>query len=210
MAKTDDMRYVRTEEAIRSAFLALVSEMPVASITASALCRRAGISRNAFYLHYTGVQGLCAALVGELVDDVRASSIASAERRAATGGDDAFSASVLDALAQHEDLLRALLPSDDGSLATYLAEGIEGVFVEAALRFGAHGGSFEHRVRCAYAAWAIVGMVARWVDATARPLTEALPLFEQLCAGVNEQSSRYLLAGMEGAGDPTLAPSEPL
>lgn len=39
MAKTDDMRYLRTEASIRSAFLGLVSEGPIASVTATAICR---------------------------------------------------------------------------------------------------------------------------------------------------------------------------
>ncbi|MBR3223959.1 MAG: TetR/AcrR family transcriptional regulator [Atopobiaceae bacterium] len=193
MAKTDDMRYLRTEAAIRSAFLDLVLEGPIASVTATAVCQRAGISRNAFYLHHAGVQGLYATLVDELVEDIRSESLASAERRSLTGEDDSFSSSVLGAVARHEETLRALLPSDDGSLTKCLAEGIEEAFVEAALRFGEHGGSQEHRLRCAYAAWAVVGMAARWISLTQRPILEAIPQFELLAAGVNEQSSRYLL-----------------
>ena len=58
MARTNDLRYVRTETAIRETFMTLVNEMPVSSITASELCRRARISRNAFYLHYASVPAL--------------------------------------------------------------------------------------------------------------------------------------------------------
>lgn len=193
MAKTDDMRYVRTEAAIRSAFLELVTQQRIGSITATAVCERAGISRNAFYLHHTGVQGLYSALVEELVDDIRVESLASAERRSATGADEAFSSSVLGAIARHEELLRAFLPSDDGSLTKRLTEGIEQAFVEAALRFGKHGGSDEHRLCCAYAAWATVGMVARWISLSQRPIVEALPQYELLASSVEEQSSTYLL-----------------
>lgn len=199
MANTKDLRYVRTEAAIRSAFMSLVAEMPAASVTVSNVCQRAGISRNAFYLHHTSASGLYAALVEELVEDVRAESLASAERRAETGHDDALLSLMLDALARHEDTLRALLPSDDGSLAKCLAEGIEESFVQAALRFGEHGGSFEHRLRCAYAAWAIVGMTVRWIAETDRPLNEALADFEELHASVVEVSANYLLGNQTKA-----------
>lgn len=106
---------------------------------------------------------------------------------------------MLDALARHEDTLRALLPSDDGSLAKCPAEGIEESFVQAALRFGEHGGSFEHRLRCAYAAWAIVGMTVRRIAETDRPLNEALADFEELHASVVEASANYLLGNQTKA-----------
>lgn len=193
MANTGDPRYVRTETAIRNAFMELVAEGPVTSITASAVCRRAAISRNAFYLHHTSVSALYAALVGELVEAIRTECFASASRRIHSGGLDDFEAAVVCVLAEHEDVLRALLPSDNGSLARRLADDIEVAFVEAALRFGEHGGSFEHRLRCSYSAWALVGFVQRWVAGTDRPLTESLPHFRELHAGTSGVSAEYLL-----------------
>jgi len=192
MPNTDDLRYVRTEAAIRESFMALVADKPVGSVTASELCRHAGISRNAFYLHYTSVPTLYATLIGELVSDIRVESLASAERRSDTGRDDEFDATIVSALAKHEGLLRALLPSDDGSLGKCLAEGIEEAFVEAALRFGPHGGAFEHRIRCAYSAWAIVGFALRWIAGTDRSLVEALPSFKELNVSAIESSAAYL------------------
>lgn len=193
MANTQDLRYVRTEAAIRDAFMALVAKGPVASVTASAVCKRAGISRNAFYLHHSSVAALYAALVGELVNGIRAESIASADRRICSGGQDDFEGGIIGALAMHEDVLRALLPSDDGGLVRCLADGIEEAFVEAALRFGEHGGSFEHRLRCAYSAWALVGFAHRWITNTDRPLTEGMSRFRELHASASESGAKYLL-----------------
>ena len=198
MANTEDLRYVRTEAAIREAFMALVAERPVASVAATAVCRRAGISRNAFYLHHASVAELYAALVGELVEAIREESLASANRRVAFDGRDDFEAAIVGALAKHEDVLRALLPSDDGSLAKCLADGMEAAFVEAALRFGEHGGSFEHRLRCAYAAWALVGFVQRWVAETDRPLTDGIDHFRELHAAASGIAAAYLMGDAFG------------
>jgi AcrR family transcriptional regulator len=195
MPNVDDLRYVCTETAIRETFMDLMGEKPVSAITASELCRRAGISRNAFYLHYASVPALYAILVNELVSDIRAEGLASVERRSATGRDDELNAAIVGALARHEGLLRSLLPTDDGSLAKCLAEGIEEAFVEAALRFGPHGGSLEHRLRCAYAAWGVVGLVSCWVAGTDRPLAEALPYYEEMQASGVKASTRFLLGG---------------
>ena len=193
MANTEDLRYVRTEAALRSAFMELAQEKPVAAVTASDICRRAGISRNAFYLHHAGVSELYATLVGELVDDMRIESIVSFGSRASTGRDDKFDEAILGILSRHEELLRSLLPADDGTLAKLLAEGIEGAFIEAALTFGPHGDGAEHHLRCAFSAWAMVGLVSRWISQTDRPLDEAIGLFHRLHESVVEDSARYLL-----------------
>ena len=65
--------------------------------------------------------------------------------------------------------------------------------MEAALRFGEHGGSFEHRLRCAYAAWALVGFVQRWIADSDRPLTEGMARFRELHASASESAAKYLL-----------------
>lgn len=194
MANTDDLRYLRTEAAIRSAFMELAAQGPVPAITVSSLCRRAGISRNAFYLHHASTNALYGALIGELVDDVHAESIASARRVAATGDvDTRLAPAIMEALCRHEALLRALLPSDDGSLAQRLALGLEDAYVDAGLLLGKNAGSFLHHMNCAFAAWAHVGLVVRWIAETERPLTEATPLFEELQAGLTVSGTRLLV-----------------
>ena len=47
-----DLRVARTKEAIRSAFKALVCELPYEKVTVKAIADRASINRNTFYLHY--------------------------------------------------------------------------------------------------------------------------------------------------------------
>ena len=193
MANTEDLRYVRTEALIRDAFMGLVAERPVASVTAVEVCRHAGISRNAFYLHYPSVPALYAALVEGLVEDIRRECLASAERVAATGNvDEAFASSVLETLAKHEALLRALLPSDDGSLVKRLAEGLEDVYVEAGESVSESGSSFEHRLSCAFAAWAHVGFVSRWIAGNELPLAQSQQVFESLQIGISGLATRFL------------------
>ena len=196
MANDNDPRYIRTEAAIRSAFLELVRDAPVASVTASGVCRRAGISRNAFYLHHSGVAALYVAMVDELLADVRGACLASAKRVSASGDtDEGFMSSVLSALARHEGLLRALLPSDDGAIAKRLADGMADAYVEAALVLSELGDSFEHRLRCTFSAWALMGFMQRWLSLTDRPISEMLPYLSEFHAGVQINAMRYLTGG---------------
>lgn len=180
MVNTGDLRYVRTERAIRVAFMELASKNPVSSVTVSAVCQCAHISRNAFYLHHANVEALYGTLVSELVEAVRAESLASARRCVESGKEDELEDSVISGLAGHEDVLRALIPSDDGALVKCLADGVEAAFLESSLLFGEHAGSLEHRLGCAYSAWALVGFVQRWIVDTKRPLTDGKARFREL------------------------------
>jgi hypothetical protein len=74
-----------------------------------------------------------------------------------------------------------------------LAAGVEEAFAEAALRFGEHGGSFEHRLHCAYGAHALIGFAIRWISDTERPLSESLERFRELNTSAVEVSTRYLM-----------------
>lgn len=194
MANTDDLRFVRTEAAMRAAFMELVSEQPVESITASAVCRRAEISRNAFYLHHSGVAALYSAMVDELLDDMRAACVASAERMAATGEpDEELTPSVIDVLARHEGLLRALLPSDDGSLAKRLAGGIANGYAEAASVLSEQGRSPEFLLRCAYLAWALLGILQRWIEITDESISCLLPYVSDFKESMQAGAMRLLM-----------------
>ncbi len=196
MANDKDPRYARTEAAIRSAFLELMREVPVGSVTASGVCRRAGISRNAFYLHHSGVAALYVAMVDELLADVRGACLAFAERVFATADiNEGFMSAVLGALVRHEGLLQALLPSDDGAIAKRLADGMADAYVEASLTLSGQGDSLEHRLRCTFSAWALMGFMQRWLSLTDRPIPEMLPYLAEFHAGVQADAVRYLTGG---------------
>ena len=198
MTNDNDPRYVRTEAAIRSAFLDLVREAPVASVTASDICRKAGISRNAFYLHHSCVSALYIAMFDELFADVRGACLVFMGRVSESGNiNEEFMPLMLSALAQHEELLRALLPSDDGAIAKSLADGMADAYVDAALVLSVQGDSLEHRLRCAFSAWALMGFMQRWLSLTDQPLSEMLPYLSELHAGVQADAVRYL-AGETG------------
>ena len=193
MANDNDPRYVRTEAAIRAAFLELVRKKAVASVTASGVCRKAGISRNAFYLHHSGVAALYVAMVDELLADVREACLAFAGRVSASGNiNEGFMTAVLPALVRHEELLRALLPSDDGTIAKRLADGMADAYVEASLVLSGQGDSPEHRLRCTFSAWALMGSMQKWLSLTDRPIPEMLPYLSEFHAGVQADAMRYL------------------
>ena len=102
------------------------------------------------------------------------------------------SASVLSALARHEELLLALLPSDNGTIAKRIADGMADAYVEAAFVLSEQGDSVEHRLRCTFSAWALMGFMQRWLSLTDRPIPEMLPYLAEFHAGVQADAMHYL------------------
>lgn len=63
-----DKRFVFTETLLRNTYLDMLKELPPDKITVAEVCRRAGINRGTFYLHYKDCWELMEALGKELAD----------------------------------------------------------------------------------------------------------------------------------------------
>ncbi|MBQ9828249.1 MAG: TetR/AcrR family transcriptional regulator [Lachnospiraceae bacterium] len=67
----NDLRYRKTDDAIRNAFLECVDREEFDDVHVSDICRIAGISRRAFYDHYTDKYALLEAVYADLKKDIR-------------------------------------------------------------------------------------------------------------------------------------------
>lgn len=65
-----DARARRSREKLRSAVLRLATGAPIAEITASAICREAGVTRDTFYRHTGGPLELLADALAAEIDEV--------------------------------------------------------------------------------------------------------------------------------------------
>ena len=194
MPKTEDLRYLRTEVAIRETFLRLLAELPLEKVSVKRLCDEAGISRNAFYLHYENTAALYHALMGDLAGEVRTECLASLDRLAATGSVDMeLPRAIISVLAEREGLLRTLLTNDDGTLPTRLAEEIEAIGVDAAAGVYEQARDMTYGLYAAYTSWGPIGMVVRWLRSTDEPLTGLLDAFDDMHRGPAEVMTQYLV-----------------
>lgn len=71
MPKQNDLRVVRTRRMIKEAFLELMSTIGFPKITVENLAKKAFISRNTFYLHYTDKFDLLNQLEDEILDGLK-------------------------------------------------------------------------------------------------------------------------------------------
>jgi AcrR family transcriptional regulator len=71
VAKQTDLRVIRTRQMIRDAFLELMDTVGFSKITVENLAKKAFISRNTFYLHYTDKFDLLNQLENEILAGLR-------------------------------------------------------------------------------------------------------------------------------------------
>ena len=69
----NDLRVINTKKALHEALLALLKNAPLESISVSTLCRKAEVSRGAFYLHYKDVSALFDEHLRHLLQDLEES-----------------------------------------------------------------------------------------------------------------------------------------
>ena len=67
--KKEDLRVIKTKEAIHAAFRDMICEMPFEQITIKELTQRAQINRKTFYLHYAGLNDLLEELQEEIAEN---------------------------------------------------------------------------------------------------------------------------------------------
>ena len=68
--KKQDARVRYTKMVIKSSLMELMQAKPVAKITVTEICERAGINRATFYAHYNDPTDLLQSIERELIDDI--------------------------------------------------------------------------------------------------------------------------------------------
>lgn len=68
--KEIDLRVIKTKSALNEALLHMLKEMPLPSISVTAICREAKINRGTFYMHYGKVEDLFEEYFKQIVKDL--------------------------------------------------------------------------------------------------------------------------------------------
>ncbi|MFJ7732490.1 TetR/AcrR family transcriptional regulator [Lysinibacillus sp. NPDC097231] len=66
----NDLRVVKTKQALHNGLLTLLSEKPLENITIAEICRVAKVNRGTFYLHYEQKEGLFEEYFQEIMEDL--------------------------------------------------------------------------------------------------------------------------------------------
>ncbi|MEV5894329.1 TetR/AcrR family transcriptional regulator [Nonomuraea fuscirosea] len=173
-APSGDRRVRRTHAALARALIKLVEEQDLSRITVADVAERAGVSRSTFYDHFRDVHELaeaaCTAMIDRLIESLPspAPGVVDPESEA-TRSLEAFFA----ALAEHAGLYRALLgPQGSARVVDHIRrratagvrERLSEVHAASAGDASEEPGENPHDVPAAFAAGAIIGVAADWLQ----------------------------------------------
>ncbi len=179
----NDLRYRKTDEAIRKAFLGLVDREDFDSVSVSGICRAAGISRGAFYDHYADKCALFGAISADLKRDIRDDLTDGIVRQMMEGEFLEPTRWHMRQVYDHRDIIRPLLKVDrsgyiDMCVELYYDLPWSGVVPD----YWERKKDPAVRLSTGYLVNGMVGFIAEWLDDVDRyGFEEALRLMTSLC-----------------------------
>lgn len=120
MKMPEDLRARRTRKAIEDAFVELIEENGYAGVSVTEIARKAGVSRNTFYLHYSSKEDLTDKFVGGLFSTQFAPEIIAKMTRSGLSEDDLLGIyrDVFRTIGENVELYRLFL--EDENLTGYV------------------------------------------------------------------------------------------
>lgn len=167
--KKQDARVRYTKMMIKSSLMELMQIKPVAKITVTEICERAGINRATFYAHYSDPTDLLQSIEQELIDDI---SDKTRPAIAAMGSDLRDSLmGIVEYIKANADVCRVLLSgSVDTSFQDKVVDMVEKQFIE---HWRASFSTSEEDAEYIFTFIAIgsVGVIRKWLDEGVRKPT---------------------------------------
>jgi len=161
---TNDLRVVKTKQALHGALVELLKVKPLESISISELCRLAKVNRGTFYFHYEQKEALFEEYFEELMKDLE-DSYYEPYRHAPvlhTGSIDPTTIRIFHHISKHKEFYKIVF-SKKASLAYYYLffEKIKGL-LEANFVHYEKDDAIDVPLFVAYQANAIAGMIMQW------------------------------------------------
>ncbi|MDO4545649.1 MAG: TetR/AcrR family transcriptional regulator [Bacillota bacterium] len=153
-----DRRVIRTKNSIKTAFMKLLQEKPIGSISISELAERANIDRRTFYLHYTCIEDIIAAIEKE--DALRI-------REALTDKEhftiDSFLKFLTDMMVDNLDYYTCIIKTPTYSQFEHNCKDILKECIKNAFYEDSHLSEIEFDVYAEYVSSGIMGVYTQWI-----------------------------------------------
>lgn len=174
-----DLRILKTQEHLQNALLELLETKELKAITVKEICSRAGISRNAFYQHYSYKEDLYGQMVANATEKIRdsltpvISDVSELEKEAVAS----YSKHIISGISEVKDLLYVMLKNDDGKFLKQLTGLIFTKNMTSALPFFSVKDSTEVRFFYEFYSAGMAAFIIKWIldsDMTEEKATEML------------------------------------
>ncbi len=202
-----DLRILKTEERLQNALLGLLKDKDLKAITVKEICDSAGISRNAFYQHYSFKEDLfdqMAARATEKIQDAFVPVIPDYSQFE-EGAVSSYVRRILAGISEVKELLSIMLKRDDGKFLRQLTDLIFEQNLANALSFFDLQDSEELRLFYEFQSAGIAAFIIRWILDKALSEEKASELLTEILLQVpahrpKQGSSRYNIQNSGASG----------
>ena len=160
-----DLRILKTQERLQNALLELLETKELKAVTIKEICDKAGISRNAFYQHYSYKEDLYDQMVAQATERIRAAlaPVVSDESLLKEGTIELYAARIIEGISEVKDLIYVMLKGDDGKFLRQLTDLIFGQNLTNALLFFNMKDSAELRLYYEYQSAGMAAFIIKWI-----------------------------------------------
>ncbi|MBD3949993.1 TetR/AcrR family transcriptional regulator [Tuanshanicoccus lijuaniae] len=160
----NDLRYIKTEENLKQAYLYLLQNHNCQHITVKDICAIARCSRNTFYLHYETKEALFESVHQEVLDDLADAFVL----RTFDANTDDFTANqyytdgIIEQVAKNKAIIFTLAAKDDGVFFKQFSQTIQQKCFESARHIQNPANLERYQLYLAYLSAAITGFIFEW------------------------------------------------
>lgn len=160
MEKKQDARVRYTKMMIRSSFIELLREKPVAKVSVTELCERAGINRATFYAHYADPSDLLRSIEEEFMSEL-SRWVGPAISARSSGALEETLTAIIEYIGENAAVCSVLLSSSgDANFQAKVVDAVEQPFLSS---FSYDGSREEAKYYYTFAADGSVGMIKKWL-----------------------------------------------
>ncbi len=160
-----DLRILKTQERLQNALLELLETKELKEITVKEICENAGISRNAFYQHYSYKEDLYDQMVAKATEGIRDSFIPIVQDASAIKEETIvfYAKHIVEGISEVRELIYVMLKGDDGVFLRQLTDIIFGQILTNALSFFDIKDSVELRLYYEFQSAGMAAFIIKWI-----------------------------------------------
>ena len=179
--RKQDARVRYTKMVVKESLMELLRVKPVAKVTVTEICERAGINRATFYAHYSDPTDLLHSIETELIEGIT-ERVAPALSATGAGLREAL-IGIFDYVQANAETCRVLLSdSGDTGFQSQIVRVVEEQYVEY-YRASSPGAAADAEYVYTYIALGSVGVIRKWLqEGTVKPCEEIADLIIKLSA----------------------------
>lgn len=177
-----DLRILKTQERLQNALLELLENKKLKEITVKEICDLAGISRNAFYQHYSYKEDLYDQMIARATEGIRDSLMPIIQDASAVKEETivSYAKHIIEGISEVRELIYVMLKGDEGEFLRQLTDLISGQNLKNALSFFDMKDSAELRLYYEFQSAGMAAFIIKWILDEGLSEEEAAKLLAQI------------------------------